>query len=201
MKFRPPTFDHAEDLLEADDWLREINKRLDIIHARGRDRVLLAAHQLIRTAGKWWDNYSSASENPEHITWEEFQEAFKEYHIPKGIMEMKADEFRNLKQGAMTITQYIRKFMKLSHYTMDDINTDKKKQDHFRRGLNSALRTQLVTHIYPDFNTLMNRAILLENVCSELENDRKRKFNAQKQKQQERIQRPRFSYNPQKPRF
>jgi len=50
MKLRPPTFDHAEDPLEADDWLREINKRLDIIHARGRDRVLLAAHQLIGIA-------------------------------------------------------------------------------------------------------------------------------------------------------
>ena len=68
MKFRPPTFDHAEDPLEADDWLCEINKKLDIIHARGRDRVLLTAHQLTGTAGEWWDNYSNASKNPENIT-------------------------------------------------------------------------------------------------------------------------------------
>ena len=127
MKFKPPTFDNAEDPLEADDWLREINKKLDIIHARGRDRVLLVAHQLVGTAGEWWDNYSSASENPKDITWEEFQEAFKEYNIPEGIMEMKTEEFRNLMQGAMTVAQYIRKFMKLSRYAMDDINTDKKK--------------------------------------------------------------------------
>ena len=91
--------------------------------------------------------------------------------------------------------------MKLSHYAPKDIDTDKKKEDRFRRGLSLALRTQLVTHIYPDFNTLMNKTILLENARSELENDRKRKFSAQKQKQQERIQRPRFGYNPQKPRF
>ena len=101
----------------------------------------------------------------------------------------------------MTVVQYIRKFMKLSRCAMDDIDMDKKKQDCFRKGLNLALRTQLVTHIYPDFNTLMNQAILLENARSELENDRKRKFNAQKQKQQERMQRPHFGYNPQKPRF
>ena len=187
MKLRPPTFDSSEDPLEADDWLREINKKLDIIHARGSDRVLLAAHQLIRTAGEWWDNYSHASENPKNIIWEEFQEAFHEYHIPEGIMEMKEEEFRNLKQGAMTVVQYIRKFMKLFHYAIVDIDTDKKKQDRFRKGLNLALRTQLVTHIYPDFNTLMNRAILLENAYSKLENDCKRKFNAQKQKQQERM--------------
>jgi len=101
----------------------------------------------------------------------------------------------------MTVTQYIRKFMKLSRNTMDDISTDKKKQDRFRRGLNPALRTQLVTNIYLDFNTLMNRAILLENARLELENDWKHKFIAQKQKQQQRIQKPRFNYNPQKPRF
>jgi len=101
----------------------------------------------------------------------------------------------------MTVVQYIWKFMKLSRYAMDDIDTDKKKQDRFRKGLNLALRTQLVTHIYPNFNTLMNRAILLENARLELENDRKRKFTTQKQKQQERMQRPHFGYNSQKPRF
>ena len=95
-------------------------------------------------------------------------------------MEMKAEEFRNLKQGAMTVTQYIRKFMKLSRYAPEDIDTGKKKQDRFRRGLSPALRTQLVTQIYPDFNTLMNKAILLENARLELENDRKRKFNVQR---------------------
>ena len=72
----------------------------------------------------------------------------------------------------MTVTQYIRKFIKLSRYALDDVDTDKNKQDHFRRGLSPALRTQLVTHNYPDFNTLMNKAILLENTRSELENDR-----------------------------
>ena len=52
--------------------------------------------------------------------------------------------------------------MKLARYAPDDINTDKKKQRHFIKGLNAALREQIITHIYPDFNTLMNRTILLE---------------------------------------
>ena len=56
-------------------------------------------------------------------------------------MEMKAEEFHNLKQGAMTVTQYIQKFMKLSRYALDDVDIDKKKLDHFRRGLSPTLRT------------------------------------------------------------
>jgi hypothetical protein len=67
--------------------------------------------------------------------------------------------------------------------------------------LNSGLRIQLVTHIYPDFDTLMNMAILLENAHLEMESDRKRKFNAQKIKQQERTQRSHFGKKSQKPKF
>jgi len=42
-------------------------------------------------------------EDPNAITWREFVEAFREYHIPEGIMDIKADEFRNLRQGPMTV--------------------------------------------------------------------------------------------------
>ena len=104
-------------------------------------------------------------------------------------MEMKAEEFRYLWQGAMIVNQYIRKFMKLSRYAPEDVNTDKKKQRCFWRGLNLVLRTQIITHIYSDFNTLMNRTILLEEERSKMEGKRKSKFNLQRARQQERTQR------------
>jgi hypothetical protein len=88
---------------------------------------MLASHQLVGSAGEWWDNYREAVEDPKSITWDEFQEAFRDYHIPEGIMEMKADEFHALKQGAMTVNQYIKKFMKLARYAPNDVSTDKKK--------------------------------------------------------------------------
>ena len=91
-------------------------------------------------------------------------------------MEIKAKEFCSLRQGPMIENQYIRKFMKLACYAPDDVNTDKKKQRCFRRGLNAVLREQIITHIYPDFNTLMNRTILLEEECNRSEVERNRKF-------------------------
>src|SRR5438132_2363727 len=93
----------------------------------------------------------------------------------------------------MTVNQYIRKFMKLARYAPEDVNTDKKKQDRFRKGLNSHLKAQLITHIYPDFNTLMNRTILLEDARSHIKNERKIKFLA-RPKQQERFQK--YRTNP-----
>src|SRR6266540_70721 len=195
MRLRPATFDHTdEDPLVDDDWLRAISKKLEVVNANDQEKVILASHQLTGAAGEWWDNYQDSTENPAAITWAEFQEEFRKYHIPEGIMEMKADEFRSLRQGAMIANQYIRKFMKLARYAPEDVDTDKKKQDKFRKELSNHLKAQLVTHIYPDFNTLMNRTILLEDARSHIESERKRKFFTQKSKQQERLQK--FRFNP-----
>ena len=115
-------------------------------------------------------------------------EAFCENHIPKGIMEIKAEEFCSLRQGPMIVNQYIQKFMKLARYVPDDVNTDKKKQRCFRKGLNAALIEQMITYIYPDLNTLMNRTILLEEERNKSEGERKHKFLMQHAPQQQRTQ-------------
>ena len=73
------------------------------------------------------ENYHDAANELEAITWQEFMEKFREYHIPEGIMEIKVEEFRSLRQGPMTIKQYIKKFTKLARYAPEDVNSDKKK--------------------------------------------------------------------------
>ena len=78
--------------------------------------------------------------------------------------------------------------MKLARYAPKDVNSDKKKQKCFRSGLNPPLREQMVTHIYPDFNTLMNRTILLEKERVRGEGERNSKFQIQRARQQERTQ-------------
>ena len=98
MRLHPPIFDSAEDL-SADDWLRTIIKKLNAVRGTNKEKVILATHQLVGAAGEWWENYQDAANEPEAITWQEFMEKFYEYHIPKGIMEIKAKEFHSLRQG------------------------------------------------------------------------------------------------------
>jgi hypothetical protein len=61
----------------------------------------------------------------------------------------------------------------------------------FKKGLTPELRTLLTPQIYPDFNTLMNMAILTERARAEEKKENKRKFMEHKAKQQERSQRRR----------
>ena len=85
--------------------------------------------------------------------------------------------------------------MELARYAPEEVNDDEKKQDMFKKGLNLELRTLLTPQIYPNFNTLMNKAILTERAKTEERKDNKRKFLESKARQQDRFQKPRsFSY-------
>jgi hypothetical protein len=44
----------------------------------------------------------------------EFSTNFRNYHFPTGPMKIKKKEFLSLKQGNMTVSEYIDKFIQLS---------------------------------------------------------------------------------------
>jgi hypothetical protein len=70
----------------------------------------------------------------EVITWKEFRDNLHRYHVPEGLMIVK-EEFLALKQGPMSVSEYMDKFLQLSRYAPKDVNTDAKRQHQFMRGL------------------------------------------------------------------
>jgi hypothetical protein len=109
-KLQPPTFDHSADPMDADKWLREIEKKLELTELTEEECVTVAAHELIGTASAWWDSYCVSHPDPLHIGWDEFVEAFRNHHIPEDVMDMKVDEFRHLKMGGMSVQEYANRF-------------------------------------------------------------------------------------------
>jgi hypothetical protein len=63
------------------------------------------------------------------------------------------------------------------------VDKDSKKQEMFKKGLTPELRTLLTLQIYPDFNTLMNMAILIKRSRAEEKKGNKRKFMEHKPQQ------------------
>jgi hypothetical protein len=64
---KPPTFPHAVEPIDTDDWLKSIKKKLQVVQSKSRERVLLASHQLSSPVADWWDAYVEAHEEPESI--------------------------------------------------------------------------------------------------------------------------------------
>jgi hypothetical protein len=96
LRGHPPTFSHATDPLQADDWLRSVERQLVVAQCDDRERVLYAAGQLRGSALDWWESYPA--QDRDSLTWVQFRERFRNHHIPEGIMKMKQKEFRALKQ-------------------------------------------------------------------------------------------------------
>jgi hypothetical protein len=64
---KSPTFSHAVEPMDTDDWLKSIEKKLQVVQYNNCEKVLLASHQLSGPTSKWWDAYVKAHEEPESI--------------------------------------------------------------------------------------------------------------------------------------
>jgi hypothetical protein len=107
---KSPTFSHSVEPMDADDWLKSVEKKLQVVQFNNQERVLLALHQLIGPATDWWDAYIEAHEEPDTINWNEFKMAFCSHHVPQGVIKLKKNEFQDSKQGSMTVSEYVTHF-------------------------------------------------------------------------------------------
>jgi hypothetical protein len=130
--------------------------------------------------------------NVDTITWNEFKARFRTHYVPRGTMKLKRKEFADLKQGGMTVNEYLKSFIQLSRYAPDDINTDEKKHDVFLSGLNDDIQFQLLNTDYADVQHMVDMAIVIENKIKEMEKDGKRKVSFSGQSSRSNV-RPRFS--------
>jgi hypothetical protein len=173
MSHKPPMFASSPNPLDADDWLKSVEKMLIIAQCSDREKVLYAYGRLTGSTADWWDWYTAAHDAADTITWAEFSTQFRNYHIPAGLMKIKKKEFLSLKQGSMSVSEYHEKFILLSRYAPDEVVEDERKQEHFI-GLNGPLQYALVAHTFSSFQRLLDKALAIEHKRVQL-GDLKRK--------------------------
>jgi hypothetical protein len=127
MSHKPPTFSSSPNPLQADDWLKIVDKMLNIAQCTDREKVLYASGRLISLAANWWDSYCVGHAIVDLITGAEFSTNFRNYHILAGLMKIKKKEFLSLKQGNMTVSEYRDKFIQLSRYAPEEVAEDERK--------------------------------------------------------------------------
>jgi hypothetical protein len=170
---KPPTFSQAMEPMDDDNWLKSVEKKLQVVQCNNHEKVLLASHQLSGPAADWWDAYVEAHEKPESINWPEFRAAFRAHHVPQGVIKLKKKEFQDLKQRSMFVNEYITKFTQLSCYAPHKVDTDEKKQKCFLNGLNDGLAYALEARDFENFQGMVNKALVLENHRGMMEHKRK----------------------------
>jgi hypothetical protein len=102
-------------------------------------------------------------EEPESINWLEFRAAFRAHHVPQGVIKLKKKEFQDLKQGSLSVNEYVTKFTLLSRYALHEVDTAEKKQEYFLNGLTDGLAYSLEARDFENFQGMVNNAVVLEN--------------------------------------
>ena len=141
-KLRPTKFSNATEPIVADDWLRSVNKDLVTCECTEPEKVRFTAYLLEGPMTQWWDTFQ-ITHPLEDLTWEAFKEGFRNAHISSGIVNLKKEEFQNLKQSARTLMEYMDDFYSLSRYAPEDIDTYGKKKEKFLKGLCDELKIPL----------------------------------------------------------
>jgi hypothetical protein len=172
----PPTFTKSTEPLDADDWIRTIENKLEYAGVGENEKVLYATHFLTGATGAWWENVRTMQPEGQVMTWEAFKSMFRKAHIPSGLIKIMRDKFLNLKQGGMSVTEYLDKFTTWGRYAPNDIDMDKKKRERFMNGLQEELQTYLVAVSYSDLEAMVDATIMLEEKKKATRESRKRRM-------------------------
>ena len=84
------------------------------------------------------------SRNLEAMTWGDFRELFMSKFLPALARYAKDQEFLELRQGSMTVLEYVSKFTELALFRDDDVATDMAKVRKFKDGLKLPIQGKIV---------------------------------------------------------
>ena len=109
----------------------------------------------------WW-NWAKTSRDLEAMTWAEFHELFMGKYFSDTTRHAKAQEFLELKQGAMTVIEYVARFTELAHFADNYVATDLAKVRRFENGLRLSIRGRIVGLRLQDMNSMVGMAMTIE---------------------------------------
>ena len=158
----PPTFTGGGDPMVEDHWFMQIEKVLEAMEITSdTTKVRLAAFQLEGEAQVWW-RWARASRDLEVMSWAEFQELFMGKYFQDTACHVKAQEFLELKQGTMTVMEYVARFTELARYADDYVATDMAKVRRFENGLKLSIRGRIVSLRLQDMDSMVGTALTIE---------------------------------------
>ena len=83
-------------------------------------------------------------------------------YFPDTTKHAEAQEFLELKQGAMNVMDYVARFTKLARFADDYVATDMAKVRRFENGLKLSIRARIVGLRLQDMDSMVETALTIE---------------------------------------
>ena len=102
------------------------------------------------------------SKDLEAMTWAEFHELFMGKYFLATARHAKAQEFLDLRQGTMTVLEYVARFTKLTRFADDYVTTDMAKVRKFKNGRKLSIQGKIVGLRLQDMDSMVETAMTIE---------------------------------------
>ncbi|XP_075473373.1 uncharacterized protein LOC142504383 [Primulina tabacum] len=175
-KMNPPEFVGSPDPLIAMEWVKAVEAIFDYLNFDDKDRVSCAVFLLTKTARIWWEATKVAI-NVQTLKWNEFKDLFYDKYFPSDVKARKVKEFLELKQGTMSMNDYILKFEEGCLFVPFIASNDKDRAEHFMRGLRAEIRRDVRMSKANSYKEIVEKALMAE--YDEKEIDKERQFRRQ----------------------
>ncbi|KAK9086078.1 hypothetical protein Sjap_026489 [Stephania japonica] len=137
MRFNPTYFTGVSDPEVAGRWLMTHRRLHQLLEVPEADQARISGYCLRGQAAVWWTTYTDIHSTPS--TWAEFRQLFLDEYIPTEVQLRLREQFLGLRQGNMSVSQYMDRFRYLMMYAMDVANTERLQIYYFIRGLDERI--------------------------------------------------------------
>ena len=96
------------------------------------------------------------------MTWTKFRDLFMGKYFSDIARHEKAQEFLELKQGTMTVLEYVARLTELAYFDDDYVATDMAKVRRFENGLKLSIRGRIVGLRLQDMDSMVGTAMTIE---------------------------------------
>ncbi|XP_055959742.1 uncharacterized protein LOC130014822 [Mercurialis annua] len=166
-------FHGSIDSKEADRWLRATDKSFNTLELTDVQKVSNVYGLLHDTADAWFARIRLLL--GDQLTWEIFKTEFRREYLTNAYNAERQNEFIALKQGSMTVREYIDKFEELYKFASEIFPTEAQKCYRFKEGLQTVLKNELSLYEGTQFRGWVEKAIEKEKLREELEQESKQK--------------------------
>ncbi|XP_073273267.1 uncharacterized protein [Primulina huaijiensis] len=170
-RMNPPEFIGGADPLVALEWVKSLEAIIDYLKFIDQDKVSCAVFMLVKSARIWWEA-TKVTVNVRQLKWDEFKELFYAKYFSREVKAKKVKEFLELRQDALSVTEYTLKFEEGCVFVPFIAENDKDKAEHFLRGLKPEIRRDVHMSKVVKYQDIVERALLAEHDEQEIEKER-----------------------------
>ena len=96
------------------------------------------------------------------MTWDYFHRLFMGKNFSTSAKHVKAREFLKLRQGTMTVLEYVARFIELAHFGDDYVATDTAKVRKFKDGMKFSIQGNILEDNLQDMDLMVSIALIIE---------------------------------------